>query len=62
MNGRKKNTVTIGLQGSDLRHILISLNYQGDFYIYILFLLDILFIYISNVTPFPGFPSENPIS
>jgi hypothetical protein len=24
------------------------------------FLLAIFFIYISNVTPFPGFPSENP--
>jgi hypothetical protein len=23
------------------------------------FLLDIFFIYISNVIPFPGFPSEN---
>jgi hypothetical protein len=27
-----------------------------------LFLLDILFIYISNIIPFPSFPSENPIS
>jgi hypothetical protein len=26
----------------------------------ILFLLDIFFIYISNIIPFPGFPSENP--
>jgi hypothetical protein len=26
-----------------------------------IFLLDIFFIYISNITPFPGFPSENPI-
>ena len=25
-------------------------------------LLDILFIYISNVIPFPGFPSTNPYS
>jgi hypothetical protein len=25
------------------------------------FLLDIFFIYISNVIPFPGFPSENPL-
>jgi hypothetical protein len=23
--------------------------------------LDIFFIYISNVIPFPGFPSENPL-
>jgi hypothetical protein len=27
-----------------------------------LFLLDVFFIYISNVIPFPGFPSENTIS
>jgi hypothetical protein len=27
-----------------------------------LFLLDIFFIYISNVIPFPGFPSKNSIS
>jgi hypothetical protein len=26
------------------------------------FLLDIIFIYISNVIPFPSFPSENPLS
>jgi hypothetical protein len=26
------------------------------------FLLDIFFIYISNVIPFPRFPSENPLS
>jgi hypothetical protein len=26
------------------------------------FKLDIFFIYISNVIPFPGFPSENPLS
>jgi hypothetical protein len=29
---------------------------------FILFLLDIFFIYISNVIPFPSFPSENPLS
>jgi hypothetical protein len=28
---------------------------------FFLFLLDIFFIYISNVIPFPGFPSENPL-
>ena len=27
-----------------------------------LFLLDIFFIYISNVIPFPRFPSKNPLS
>jgi hypothetical protein len=26
------------------------------------FLLDIFFIYLSNVIPFPGFPSENSLS
>ena len=29
---------------------------------FFLFLLDIFFIYISNVIPFPGFPSKNPLS
>jgi hypothetical protein len=29
---------------------------------YIFFLLDIFFIYISNVIPFPGFPSKNALS
>jgi hypothetical protein len=29
---------------------------------YSFFKLDILFIYISNVIPFPHFPSRNPIS
>jgi hypothetical protein len=29
-------------------------------FIYLFFLLDIYFIYILNVIPFPGFPSENP--
>ena len=29
---------------------------------YLSFLLDIFFIYISNVIPFPCFPSENPLS
>jgi hypothetical protein len=28
----------------------------------LLFLLDIFFIYISNVIPFPSFPSKNPLS
>jgi hypothetical protein len=32
-----------------------------NFY-YFPFLLDILFIYISNVISIPGFPSENPLS
>jgi hypothetical protein len=27
-----------------------------------MFLLDIFFIYISNIIPFPGFPSENPLT
>jgi hypothetical protein len=29
---------------------------------YFIFLLDIFFIYISNDIPFPGFPSESPLS
>jgi hypothetical protein len=28
---------------------------------HIFFLLDIFFLYISNVIPFPSFPSENPL-
>jgi hypothetical protein len=28
---------------------------------YFFFKLDIIFIYISNIIPFPGFPSENPL-
>jgi hypothetical protein len=32
------------------------------FHLYVFFLLVIFFIYISNVIPFPGFPSENPLS
>jgi hypothetical protein len=31
-------------------------------YYFFYFLLDILFIYISNVIPFPSFPSTNPLS
>jgi hypothetical protein len=33
-----------------------------QFWFYFAFLLDIFFIYILNVIPFPGFPSENPLS
>ena len=32
------------------------------FFFSLLFLLDLFFIYISNVIPFPHFPSENPLS
>jgi hypothetical protein len=31
-------------------------------YVFLIFLLDIFFIYISNAIPFPSFPSENPLS
>ena len=31
-------------------------------FIFLSFLLDIFFIYISNVIPFPSFPSKNPLS
>jgi hypothetical protein len=40
--------------------LLISMQKENIFNIN--FLLDIVFIYISNVIPFPGFPSENLIS
>jgi hypothetical protein len=33
---------------------------SSQFYLFIL--LDIFFIYISNVIPFPNFPSGNPLS
>jgi hypothetical protein len=36
-------------------------NIQGRQIFLITFLLDIFFIYISNVIPFPSFPSENPL-
>jgi hypothetical protein len=32
------------------------------FFFSFLFLIDIFFIYISNVVPFPSFPSENTLS
>jgi hypothetical protein len=35
---------------------------QSPFCILFYFLLDIFFIYISDVIPIPGFPSENPLS
>jgi hypothetical protein len=38
-----------------------AMGYQ-TFFFFQLFLLDILFIYISNVIPFPGFPSRKPVS
>jgi hypothetical protein len=31
-------------------------------FIFLSLLLDIFFIYITNVIPFPGFPSKNPLS
>ena len=35
----------------------------SEFYFFCnIFLLDIFFIYISNIIPFPSFPSENPLS
>ena len=35
---------------------------KPDFFYYFFILLDIFFIYISNVFPFSGFPSENHLS
>jgi hypothetical protein len=42
----------------------IHIHEKTYFFIFIFytFLLDIFFIYISNVILFPGFPSENPLS
>ena len=51
----------------------LSLIFHGVFHLYLMtclektflfsfFLLDILFVYISNVIPFPGFPAETPLS
>ena len=34
--------------------------FENENFLY--FLLDIFFIYISNVIPFSSFPSENPLS
>ena len=56
----------------NMRLYLILLFYLATFrfakeklviiYYTIKFLLNIFFIYISNVIPFPSFPSENPLS
>jgi hypothetical protein len=35
---------------------------EGKFFFHFLLLLDIFFIYISNVIPFPGLSSKNPLS
>ena len=44
-------------------NLCICYNILFTFFIYIRFLLDILFIYISNVIPFPdSLPTRNPIS
>ena len=44
------------------KHINISISHCLSFLYFYLFLLDIFFIYISNVIPFPSFPSKNPLS
>jgi hypothetical protein len=41
---------------------LPQLVFKGILTIFLNFLLNILFIYISNVIPFPSFPSKNPLS
>jgi hypothetical protein len=38
-------------------NMLVFFSY--NFYIFLFFVLDVFFIYISNVIPFPAFPSEN---
>jgi hypothetical protein len=45
-----------------LPRIPISEHSHISFFFFWKFLLDIFFIYISNVIPFPGFPSKNPLS
>jgi hypothetical protein len=35
---------------------------KEKYFLVFLFLLDIFFIYISNLIPFPGFPSKIPLS
>jgi hypothetical protein len=49
-----------------LRYVLDSSKYVSwgtlDYFKGFFFLLDILFIYISNIIPFPGFPSGKPLS
>ena len=42
--------------------ILFLIQCFYSFFPYFIFLLDILFICISKVIPFPGFPSENSLS
>jgi hypothetical protein len=41
---------------------LISTFLFLSFFLFLKFWLDIFFIYISNVIPFPSFPSKNPVS
>ena len=43
-----------------IEYVLLSM-WQSIFPFFLNFLLGIFFIYISNVTPFPSFPSENPL-
>jgi hypothetical protein len=69
-SARKKDTLSEPLLGSEtvlwttftncIVHVLNSPHCLLLFFFD--FLLHIVFIYISNVTPFSGFPSENPLS
>jgi hypothetical protein len=52
------STVWLDILEKEDSHTLLIYLFFGFF---ILFLLDIFFIYISNVIPFPSFPSENPL-
>jgi hypothetical protein len=60
--------IYISLMTEDFEHVFVCFS---DIRLWILcfalypifsFLLDIFFIYISNVIPFPSFPSENALS
>jgi hypothetical protein len=44
------------------RHMYLDDWFSAFFFLFWNFLLDIFFIYISNVIPFPGFPPENYLS
>ena len=45
-----------------LLHWIIQFPHDNPFFFFLFFLLDIFFIYIFNVIPFPSFLSENPLS
>ena len=52
----REHIVELVVQGK--KNVITSYLWENNFY----FLLDIFFIYIENVIPFPGFPSRTPCS